>query len=121
MALDVSRRFFLGGLVAALAAPAIIRPGVLMPVKRIILPTDLVGLQVETLHGGLRWLGAVPEDQVIDRVNDWMQKNTMATVRWTTAGIAGMNGEKPQEFRSGIIRAELPTMQGLVRARGLYQ
>jgi hypothetical protein len=41
--MNLSRRGLLGGLVAALAAPAIIRtPGLLMPVKRIMLPNEWV-------------------------------------------------------------------------------
>jgi hypothetical protein len=40
----LSRRGLLFG-AAAVAAPAIIRPGILMPVKRILMPDDGVALQ----------------------------------------------------------------------------
>jgi hypothetical protein len=36
----LARRGFLAGLIATLAAPAIIRPGLLMPVRRILIPVD---------------------------------------------------------------------------------
>ena len=43
----ISRRLFLAG-AAAVAAPAIIRPGILMPVKRILMP-EVRGSGVVTL------------------------------------------------------------------------
>jgi hypothetical protein len=36
----LSRRGFLTGIVAALAAPAIVKAEILMPIKKIILPDD---------------------------------------------------------------------------------
>jgi hypothetical protein len=51
--MSTRRGFLLGGL-AALAAPAIIRPGVLMPVKSLLVPPRGAGLEllrVETLGG----------------------------------------------------------------------
>ena len=37
--MEISRRFFFGGIIGALAMPAIIRtPGLVMPVRRIIFP-----------------------------------------------------------------------------------
>jgi hypothetical protein len=47
--MSISRRGFLGGIVAALAAPAIIRtPGLLMPVKRaLIVEPDSAWVQAE--------------------------------------------------------------------------
>lgn len=49
----LNRRGFLGGLVAALAAPTIIRtPGLLMPVKRAVLPAQIIGDQYFGASGG---------------------------------------------------------------------
>ena len=42
----IQRRSFLTGLIGLVAAPAVIRtPGLLMPVKSIIRPTDIVGYE----------------------------------------------------------------------------
>jgi hypothetical protein len=44
----ISRRFFLAG-AAAVAAPAIIRPGILMPVKRILMPVKRILMPVKRI------------------------------------------------------------------------
>lgn len=53
----MNRRGFLGGLIVALAAPAIIRPGLLMPVKPFSLVTHTVSNNLPTVEGypGSTW------------------------------------------------------------------
>ncbi len=55
----LSRRGFLTGIGAALVAPAIIKSGILMPVKQIIQPEmvelEIPGLIVEGSDDGLTW------------------------------------------------------------------
>jgi len=55
----LSRRGLLFG-AAAVAAPAIIRPGILMPIKRILMPDD--GVALTSIPHPSNFLGPVGED-----------------------------------------------------------
>lgn len=51
--IDLTRRSFLGGLAAAIAAPYVVRSGILMPVKKILQPAVVSRLQGS--YDGQNW------------------------------------------------------------------
>jgi hypothetical protein len=58
----LTRRLFLGGLLTAATAPAIVRSGVLMPVKPEIIVPPAGVLNLDMLHAARRQLDAVHLD-----------------------------------------------------------
>lgn len=64
--IDLTRRSFLGGLAAAIAAPYVVRSGILMPVKKIILPESPMMI-IEGSADGVSWFPLVTRPDFILR------------------------------------------------------
>lgn len=80
----MNRRAFLGGFISAIAAPAIVRPELLMPVKSIILPkhscgcNNLLSIQEITREAVKLWKNSNYFIQNIDRqYNDAFSVNAI--------------------------------------------
>lgn len=69
----LSRRGLLFG-AAVVAAPAIIRPGILMPVKRILMPDDGVGLYAMPHPYDPNWNDRVARDLTEDSLLELLQE-----------------------------------------------
>lgn len=79
----VSRRMFLGGLAAALAAPVVVRSGVLMPVRKLIVP-EAPRLLVPTVA---TWLEASPDGKM------WVKVRRMVGL-----STSGMSPRLPPQY-----------------------
>ena len=64
--LDLSRRSFLGSLAAVIAAPYVVRSGILMPVKKIILPEGPMMI-LEGSADGVNWFPLITRPDFILR------------------------------------------------------
>lgn len=82
----LNRRGFLTGLVAAIAAPAIIRPGLLMPIKPGLVPARVVDIY-QAVHGGFAVM-QVQEDVYLSHALAGTTHLLWATI--SPQGLGGM-------------------------------
>lgn len=95
----IGRRAFLFG-AAAMAAPAIIRPGILMPVKRILLPEDDGVALVSIAHP---WSSAAGESPWWERVEIRVSELRPATIVDDLVGVVMNDPGGFHIFRGDIV------------------
>src|SRR5262245_47559743 len=83
----IARRSFFLGFGAAICAPAIIRPGILMPVKKALLPETGDGIALKSVaHPHTIPVWVTPEDLV------WVPAEALRPARINDARILGVVG-----------------------------
>lgn len=79
--MNLSRRGFLAGLAATIAAPAIVKAEILMPIKKIIMPNELGWLPAQVVYFN------VPEMPAIGDIYVDITGNTRRYVYNTTGWV----------------------------------
>lgn len=91
----ISRRLFLGGLAAGIAAPAIVHPGVLMPINPRLVPSPSLWAQVIENNGtqfmAYRCIGSIAPNVKWEVLKDgtWVPCRTPAEYIASHYGIVG--------------------------------
>jgi hypothetical protein len=83
----MNRRGFLSGLISAIAAPAIVRPGILMPIKPSLVP----GWSPIFQHGDLIYEGVIIRKQLqqfaLEIQREYIRDNLFTPYSWKASDL----------------------------------